>query len=203
MSRLSLINPQGPCPPDGFRYVDPVDGWECHAWSYNDWVELYTRHLQANGREVPCLVGLLMQDQLCRTLPPGWCNYDDPGRRRASGSLDWGDMAAGVATFTRWIAAGAEYVSQDEASRRALICSRCYLNMNISGCSNCHKAAAEVTKNRKTKYDFALKGCGACKCLLSAKVHFPVDILNKDMRNVQEIYPSHCWAKQTSPNYRG
>ena len=201
---LRLSNLWGPCPPDGFRYVFPETGKEIHAWTYVDWVQLAKNHLQANNLPVPQDLGEIMQEQLCKTLPPGWCNYDDPNRVRPSTSLSWGDIATGIATFTRWIGGGCKYVTQDEADRRALVCSRCYLNVNIEGCSGCQKIVQEITGQRKTKYDFALKACGVCHCLLRAKVHFPQAILDKESEKVQEQYSEvpHCWLNKRSENYR-
>ena len=201
--KLRLIKEQGPCPPDGFRYVDPLDGFVAHAWAYNDWVPLEEAHLRANGREVPADLGERMQEQLCMTLPPGWCMFDDPARPRATTSLGWGDIERGVKVFSAWIAGGSSYVTQAEADRRALICSRCYLNVNVEGCGACHKAVELVTRNKKTKYDFALKACGACHCLLKAKVHFPIEVLDREGQEVQKVYPEHCWARKGGANYAG
>lgn len=200
---LSLIKEQGPCPPDGFRYVDPEDGFVAHAWTYNDWVPIEAHHLAVNNRPIPDNLGLLMQDQMCKTLPPGWCNYDDPNRPRPSVSLGWGDVLGGIAVFARWISGGAKYVDQEEADRRAQICSRCYLNVNVDGCGACHAAVAEVTKDRKTKYDFTLRACAACKCLLKAKVHFPIETLDTENLSVQELYPDFCWLKKGGENFNG
>ena len=205
MPRLSLIKPQGDCPPNGFRYVDPLDGWVCHAWTYNDWVDLAKAHLVANQREIPNDLGLVMQDQLCQTLDPGWCNYDSDKRPRPTTSLGWGDVASGIATFTKWIASGAQYVAQSEADRRAEICSRCYLNVNVEGCGACHKAVAEITKEKKSKYDYSLKACGVCKCLLRAKIHFPLSVMEESTRKHQDTYRqvAHCWLNSDSENFRG
>lgn len=201
--KLSLIKEQGPCPPEGFRYVDPVDGFVTHAWTYNDWVALHRSHLQANGRAEPDHLESLMQDQLCRTLPPGWCNYDDPNRPRPTVSLDWGTVANGLKTFSNWILNGCHFVTQAEADRRANICSRCYYNVNISGCSACQKAVAETIGSRRTKFDYSLKGCAVCRCVLRAKVWFPQSILDKENERLQEQYPDFCWLKRTGDNYRG
>ena len=196
---LRLKNLMGACPPDGYRYVFPETGHTVHAWTYYDWVQAAKDHLAANSLPVPDQLGERMQHQLCMTLPPGWCDYDDPNRPRPSTSLTWNDVAGGVATFTRWLAAGAKSVVQDEADRRALICSRCYLNVNVQGCAGCHKAVVEVVRNRKTKYDFALRSCAACRCFLRAKVHFPLSILDKSGVD-QALYPSFCWLKLNGPN---
>ena len=202
-NRLSLINPwRGPCPPDGFRWKDPLDGWESHAWDYGTWVEQAVRHYHVNKREVPPDLGEQMQEQLCLRLPPGWCNYDNPNRERAAVSLEWNDVLAALQVFKEWIKAGCSFVTQSEAERRALICSRCYMNTFIGGCSACQKMVAEVTGKRATKYDFALNSCGVCKCVLKAKVHFPQNILDKEALGKQEVYPEHCWLKRGGPNHQ-
>jgi len=173
-----------------------------HAWAYNDWIPLQKAHLTANGREIPIDLEVQMQDQLCKTLPPNWCSYDDPNRPRPTVNLGWNDVIDGLTTFASWIAGGCQYVNQSEADRRALICSKCYLNVNVEGCSNCHKAVAEVTKSRHSKYDFALKACAACKCLLKAKIHFPIETLDKAGTD-QQLFPDFCWLKKGGENYGG
>jgi hypothetical protein len=202
MSNLSLIKEQGPCPPDGFRYIFPEDGWVCHAWTYNDWIAFAKAHLVANSLPVPDDLEASMQNQLCQTLPPGWCDYDDPNRPRVSTSIDWNDLQTGLTTFAKWVQSGFQTVSQDEADRRALICSRCYLNVNVQGCAACGKAVETVTRNKKSKYDFALRSCAVCKCFLRAKIHFPISTLDTQSTN-QQLYPSSCWLKKGGENYRG
>lgn len=203
MPRLCLIDQWGPCPPDGFRYVFPTDGWVCHAWTYVDWVQAAKDHLYANGEPVPDSLAQDMEEQLCLTLPPGWCNYDDPNRPRVSTSMDWNAIQNGVSTMARWVEGGMQFVVKEEAERRALICSRCYLNVNVTGCAACHAAVAQLVRGVSTKYDFALKACAACKCLLRAKVHFPMEVLDKENAAVQQLYPDHCWLKQGGINYGG
>lgn len=202
-TRLCLINEWGPCPPGGFRYVDPEDGFVSHAWAYVDWIEFQRRHLEANNREIPPNLGELMQDQLCKTLPPGWCLYDDPNRPRPSVSLSWNDVASGIKTFGRWVKGGLKTVGQVEADRRAVICSCCYLNVNVQGCSGCAKAVIEVVGEHKTKFDHMLNSCAVCKCFLKAKVHFPIETLDTQSEKVQSMYPGFCWLNKESENYRG
>jgi hypothetical protein len=202
MPRLCLIKPSV-CPPDGFRYVDPVDGYISHGWTYDAWVEQAKGHFQINNRPVPATIQADMEEQLCKALPPGWCLYDDPNRPRPSTALSWNDVMAGVATFGRWIAQGAHYVPQAEAERRATICTRCYLNVNVSGCLGCQKAVQEIVRDKKTKHDDMLRTCAVCKCFLRAKVHFPISALDTTNAPVQEMYPDFCWLNKQSDNYRG
>lgn len=109
-------------------------------------------------------------------------------------------MANGLKTFTQWIAGGCKYVSQKEADRRALVCSRCYLNVNIEGCSGCQQLVQEAIGDKKSKYDPALRSCAACKCFLRAKIHFPLKILDKSGVD-QQLYPEFCWLKKGGHNY--
>ena len=199
MPHLAFIN-SNVCPPDGFRYTVPETGYVAHAWTYDAWIADALHHYRGNNMEVPDQLETLMQHQLCQTLEPGWCNYDDPNRPRVNLSLNWDDVKNGLATFSRWIATGMSYVPKKEAERRALICSRCYMNTNVSGCSACQAAVEAITKSRKTKHDQYLRACGVCKCLLKAKVHFPLSTLDKDNPGVQELYPGFCWLKQNGPN---
>lgn len=198
MSPLRLSKPSV-CPPDGFRYVFPEDGYTAHGWTYDAWVEEANKHCSANNYSIPDLEQK-MQEQLCLTLPPGWCDYDDPNRRRPNPVIDWRDVLNATQTFARWMEGGMKFVSQAEAERRAMICSRCYLNVNVSGCSACHAIVQKIVGQVSTKYDFMLKACACCKCLLRAKVHFPMDVLDKELPGVQELYPEHCWLKQNGPN---
>ncbi len=202
--KLSLVKEQGPCPPDGFRYVFPEDGFVCHAWTYNDWVALAKAHLQANNSVPPEDLEAQMQDQLCKTLPPGWCLYDQDDRPRATVLLDWGTVATALSTFAGWISSGCKFVSQAEADRRADICSKCYLNVNISGCAACQKLIGETIGERRTKFDASLRGCAVCKCTLRAMVHFRLDDLKKTAHQ-KELYLQvpHCWLNPESGNYRG
>jgi|SRR5215471_20674537 len=200
---LSLVNIWGPCPRDGYRYVFPDDGYLVHAWAYTDWVAAAKQHLQVNNKEIPPTLEADMQHQFCLTLDPGYCLYDDDNRPRPNMSLEWNDVAGGLKTFGRWIAQGMKYVTQAEAERRAAICSRCYLNVNVQGCAMCQKAVKEVIGEKHTKCDPVLKTCAVCKCFLRAKVHFPIDILRSERQtSQQELFPDFCWLKEGGENYR-
>jgi hypothetical protein len=197
--KLSLIN-KLVCPPEPyFRYVFPEDGYAASGATYDSWITQAGMHSQANNMSAPSHED--MEHQLCLTLPPGWCNYDDNNRVRPSTNLGWDDLQRGLATLGRWLGGGKKAVDQEEADRRALICSRCYLNVQISGCAGCQRLVAELVGGRSSKYDFALKGCAVCKCVLRAKVHVPQEILDKESEALQEVYPSFCWLRKDGENH--
>ena len=200
MNKLCLID-RTICPPEPyFRYVFPEDGYEALATTHDGWMTQAGMHAQANGLASPSSIE--MEEQLCRTLPPGWCRYDDPNRPRPLVSLGWEDVVGALNVFKSWLTGGLKTVDQAEADRRALVCSRCYLNTNVTGCAGCQKLVGEVVGNLKTKYDFALKSCAVCKCVLRAAVHFPVDVMTgHENASNQEMYPSHCWKKIGGENH--
>jgi len=203
MPRLSLINAlRGPVPPDGYRYVDPESGFLSHSFDYTDWVDKERNHLKANGKEVPHDLNDQMEEQLCKTLPPGWCNYDDPHRNRPLMQIEWPDVLRASETFARWVAGGMELVDQQEAERRATICTRCYFNVQMGGCSACQAAIQRLSVNLTSKHDSYLKSCAVCKCYLKAKVHFPLKALDTGENKLQEMYPEFCWLKKGGPNYK-
>lgn len=165
-------------------------------------MDLAKAHLHANGRPLDLNLESDMQEQLCKTLPPGWCSYDDPNRPRPTVSLDWGTVKNALVTFGTWIAQGCKFVDPIEADRRAEICSRCYLNVPVSGCAACQKLIGDTIGERKTRFDYALKGCAVCKCTLRAKVWFEQSTLDKSNEKVQSMFPSHCWCLKDGENYK-
>ena len=200
MSQLSLLN-RSVCPPEpGFRYVFPEDGYAAVSWTHDAWLADALGHARANNLTEPTLSQ--MEHQLCQTLPPNWCLYDDPNRPRAGLQMEWSDVLRGTETLSRWLLGGKQSVNPEEAERRALVCANCYLNVHVGGCSWCQKAVIDLTGALKTKYDFALRTCAACKCALKLKVHLPQNILDREDQQLQEIVPAFCWLKKGGTNYR-
>lgn len=193
------------CVPNGYRYLVPETGTDFVAWDIGSLFDLVRENLVKNGHLVPLDLQEKIEDQMCLSLPPGWCEYDNPNRVRPNTALTWADVRSGIQVFSDWMGKGLPYVSQEEANRRAKICGNCPLNVTVTGCSACHKLAAQVTANVSTPYDESLKACGACSCLLRAKVHFPLDILEKNTTNVaRAVYPQveWCWLNRSGGNYK-
>ena len=190
-------------PPDGYRYVHPETGHQTKAIDVTTWFQEARNHLQGNNLPIPQDLEAKMEDQLCNTIPPEWCDQVDPNKPYVSTSFSWSDVKAGVDVFISWLTGGAKLVPQDEADRRARICSGCYLNVNVEGCATCHKAASLLTWAQKTQYDDNLKACAVCHCLNKAQVHFPIDALeSSDDSARQAMYPSFCWKNKSSDNYK-
>lgn len=187
-------------PPDFFRYVDPDTGHEIIAVDYWGWVEKAKEHRKANNLGIPYDLEAQMQDQYCHTIPSEYCQYEREGT--------WVNLRLAlddILTVTRALidSAKGDFVSQEEAERRASICSRCYLNVNATGCGACRQIANLVAPGRTTSQDQNLKNCGVCGCYLRPKVHVKLDTLESSISNSrQEAYPSFCFLKKNGPNYK-
>jgi hypothetical protein len=183
-------------PPEGFRWTCPDCGYQIQHIDKNEWLFRAQQHVSSNHGEVPFELLDKMEDQLCQTLPPGWCLYDDEQRPRPSFALSWDDLKTGLSTFMNWFKSGQTTCDQAEAERRARICVNCYLNTHVQGCTMCHRLAAEILPDNHTPFDGSLRACAVCKCVLSKKIWFDLSVLKESSSpQHQKMYPSFCWMK--------
>lgn len=145
------------------------------------------------------------EDQLCEQIGPEYCEYQE------GDSKDWVDIRRlnldDVIAFSKTLIAhalnGGKYVSQEEANRRAKICSGCYFNVHVGGCGACRGLASLVVAGRNTDYDSKLKSCAVCKCTNASQVHFGLDTLEvSDDSAKQAQYAPFCWKNRLSNQYQ-
>lgn len=193
-------------PPGGFRYVHAETGFESVAIDIHTWMENIRAHRKAN--QLPEITEAEAMDQLCKTIPPQWCEHEVAGRKWVNTRLRFSDIVNGAKAYLSLIASGFQTVSQDEADRRARICSSCYLRIIPQGCGSCVKLGNLIVGDiagKTTAYDNQLRNraCAACACPLSPLVHFPLAILEQTDNNaLQEILPEFCWRKKSGENYQ-
>lgn len=193
---LRLLNREQVVPENGdghnFRYRHQETSHWSVATDYWTWIERVNLHRRANN--LAPISAEEAEDQLCQTLPPGWCKQTKEGGTPAVNTrFGWKDVVEGMKSFARVVRTG--FVSQAEADRRARICASCYFNVGVEGCGSCHKMATLVTgevASKKTSYDPRLKACAVCKCALKSLIWFPLNALNPDKR---DLVPSFCWQK--------
>ena len=190
-------------PPDPiyFRYVHAETGHSSQSQTYDSWLADTYAHRRANNLPIPIDFTAQMEDQLCSSLPAGWCSGTDPNRPDVDMRFTVGDVWNWTKAQLAVLSTG--FVSQDEAERRAKICSGCYMNINAQGCRGCQDVATLFSNQlakKQTSADMFLRNCGSCRCYLRALVHFPIDAIPKD-DTLQKVFPSFCWQKIAGENY--
>src|ERR1051326_1781536 len=180
MRRLKTL---GVCPPDPvrFSYFHQETGHRSGPFfDYYTLVQAYKEHRKANSLPIPDNYDEVIQEQICSQLPPELCTYE---RGVDQTWINLNFTFADVINFTKVLIKqaifGNKYVPQEEANRRASICTSCYLNVNVGGCGGgCRELVEQVTiKDRTTPYDMHLKNCAVCHCFNKAQIHFDLDVL--------------------------
>lgn len=111
------------------------------------------------------------------------CVPDIP-RGFASGLLVRGaELARFIAAMAAWMTSS-DTVPQEEAERRAVICSSCRYNVELGdvSCAGCYGLAGhilEIIGNRQTRMENNLRYCGNCHCSNRVQVFAPLAILNR------------------------
>lgn len=160
-------------------------------------------HLVANGYADVPVEDSILEDYNARKfqkIDPECC-YDtgqEPLTDRKLTPMD-------VVRFTKTLFLHAlnkfQLVDQEEAERRAKICSQCHLNRlihNCNACSNSGLAASTVGKligDRQTSLDSVLHSCLHCGCFLKVKVWFPKEVqVATPPDGFEKQPPKECWA---------
>lgn len=203
MTRLHLLQ-RTVCPPDKWRYVHPEDGYVSSCFTYDGWMAKILKHKKDNGYEVPPDWREQAEDQLCKSLPPGWCQYDGGGdpsvflnRRTAIG-----DIVRATEVLYEFVKQGHPIVDQKTAEERAQTCARCYAKDSVQGCSPCVGLAnliADVCGAQTTSADEVLenKQCLVCGCSARANVWVPVSVSAAGWTDeMSALAPNWCWKKQ-------
>ncbi len=191
------LRPSNETPPDKFRFVFH-DGHTVHAFDKPDWIKKVNDYATDNNYPVPTVEE--MEDQLCRTLSGEWCVGGDE-YSFVSNRFTFDDFLRGMKTLSAFVIKD-EVVPQDVAESRALICSRCVMNMSIPGCHSCVglvNSVMAIKGAKSTKNDHLLKSCGICLCSNEAQVWVPIERLAKSttpemLKKYEHI--SECWKNE-------
>lgn len=212
-----LLNPTM-TPPGLYRYriegiTNPEVALVKGYYGYNDLEAEVIKRLKSNHLPVPPDLRQKIIDQLCASLPAGWCSDGSMlSRLGANISHEFARVLQGTATLVDWwVSDGRARVPLDEADRRASICAGCEFNAPPAGCTNCNKGAiANITQKivggQPTKHDAALQACSVCGCDLKAKVHLKLETLQRHMSKAQlaQLPPARngkqaCWLRIEEP----
>lgn len=191
------------CVPDKFTFKFPQDGYIATAFDQLTWFELIDKHYKDNGYPQPDNWKEIAEDQLCRRLSGEWCIGGGP-HSFVNTRFTINDFIRGTQVLAPFVLSG-EVVSQEVADKRAMICSRCPVNVRVPGCVSCSgmaNAVAAAKGAQKTQYDHLLQACGVCHCSNEAQVWIPAKYLAKGvtpemMETYREINESgECWKYQ-------
>ena len=108
--------------------------------------------------------------------------------------------AQGTAVVLDWLASGGAPVTPELAEKRAAICAACPQNQPgdwyTEAPAEIIKSALDARQDLKlsTTHDAELKSCQICRCLLTLKVHTPLEfIVHRTKPEIMAEFPSHCW----------
>jgi hypothetical protein len=191
------LRPSNVTPPDKFRYLFH-DGHIEHAFGHQEWIDKVTKYANDNNYPVPTIEE--MEDQYCRTLSGEFCTGGDE-YSFVTNRFTFDDFLRGMKTLVEFFVKD-QVVSQQTAEARALICSRCVLNMSIPGCGSCAglaNAVVAIKGAKTTKHDHLLKSCGICLCANEAQIWLPIESLAKSTTpEMREKYNrvDECWKRK-------
>lgn len=106
------------------------------------------------------------------------------------------DLKRFVSTIKFWVMDGRPSVLQEEAERRAAICSSCPYNAKISQCFGCGQASEFLSLmqgNPTTSLDSQLHSCLVCGCALKGvKIFMPLGYAPQEGLE----FPDFCWQRK-------
>lgn len=165
------------------------------SYNYDAWYNQIKDHAVDNGYPIPTKEEA--EDQLCRRLSGEWCTGGGPNSF-VNTRFSINDFIRGSQVVMSSVLNG-EVVSAATAEERALICSRCPLNVRVPGCASCSKmanVALGFAGKGKTKHDHLLQACAICHCSNEAQVWVPAEHLAKGVTTeMMETYREmpDCW----------
>lgn len=154
---------------------------------------------------VPVGLGLPgeIEREVCMKYPDE-CVDTDPRVPPSHVRLGLDDITEGTKVMAKFKLAGSPLVSQEEAERRALTCSKCGFNSSFSKpcsgiCQVLKDLAHSLIGNRKTQYDDRLRACRICHCYNSVAVHLPLEFQTSYLSSEQRAQFEYanqeysCW----------
>ncbi len=158
---------EGIIPPGGFHYEDKIQHFRVEGSSYQSVAEAVLRYRLENKLNVGNPLKDVL-DYVC-TNWPHFCSVHNPpingGNANPSLASRVSVWMSGLYRAARTLPAG-NFVTQEEASRRAKICEKCPLNKDWkTGCGSCLQSAVQLgytfRAGRSVPNEKALGACEA------------------------------------------
>lgn len=180
----------------------PPGGWWClweavpvHASSREGLVAAITNSIIASGKAIPPDLDQQIENAICERLPAN-AKHCCPVGQADKPKFTATHVKRFMMTMTEWAKGGFQYVPQEEADRRAKICSECPKNVNVPGCFGCKGIQGLVhtlASGHTTEYDNRLHVCGVCGCFNQTQIWFEADVLKRASGELD--YPEWCWKR--------
>jgi len=185
-----------------YYWRDPLTGVEVKGTHFEMLLNNAYDQRRANGAPIGTEFAQEIERDICATYPDE-CDNVPPGvRRKAFWSM--GEIVGGTLVMIQNRLQGTQFVSQEEANRRAAICANCPRAVFFSKpCTGLCRELVNVlagTGDKRTPFDHDLRACGVCGCWLKVSVWFPLDVqcigvdetMRKDFATV-----NNCWKQCT------
>ena len=182
-------------PIGGWQYTQFETGQRLQAGSFPELIDVVSKHRSSNQIEVGN-VRSDVENQICFRQPAHICmgGCFEPARLSASSVYD-----AAIA-MTKTITSDS-FVDQDEANRRADICSRCFFSQQSKGCfgrcvDSLKEAFHSLIGDRTTRSDDKMMNCEVCGCSCKTIVWIKLDVLNRNLseNSIKSYKNAHfCW----------
>ncbi len=182
-------------PPGGWKYTVPETGVVILGDFFSEMWPKIVRHYEANSLPAPDRE--LVEDRACRESPGGRCGPRRP--KPVAGMLPHLTLGL-VERFIKTVwqsLKDRDFVSREEAERRAAVCAGCPLATGgIGGCESCFdliRKTREFVQASPIQFDEGKDVCGACGCYLPAKVLLANKTLDRAEGQEKPRYWEKCW----------
>ena len=193
-------------PPGGWSYKHPLSPKPFTDYDYSRWRKTIEDFFM--GNDIPMGPNWLemIHSQACEQNPhwgkfcKRWTGKVNIKRKPVSFAV----LMQFLKVLGKWIASGGKLVDQEEANRRAAICTRCPYNApENQGCGTCMASLLsgihKLKGDRSTPSDSLCGSCLICGCELKTAVWFPLSAqtfgLTEEMKNQFKEIP-YCWKNE-------
>ena len=159
------------------------------------------KHMVANSIPIPPDFEEWADDVMCRESGHGrpWCGAPPPPPVKGKAKFLTLGKAKRFLMTVLHVIRERKFVSEEEALRRAAICSECPLSGEIGGCrkgcSAIFKTVARALPDNPVSPPREKEFCLACGCWIEAKVWLPNDTLDAAEGGDRPDYAPGCWRR--------
>lgn len=200
-------------PPGGWRWTHPISGNTVSGAAFGSFLEGVERTLAALGED-PEVASLQIHEETARALIDSGHGELVKGTEEAGRTAEQ-YRAGAKAAFLKWWRESPVYglikgkagrgapvfVDQEEAERRAAICTICQQNKIPASKTWARNwtdgKMLDAVEGRRTSRHEKLGACRVCSCELRAAVWWVPDIVRASSANTDfsRRFPQHCWKR--------